>query len=128
MTSEPAQILADCSISCIPQHEPTAWLREQVQGILRRFVNGRIRTCPHPGQRLISLWSPDRLRCFTCEAAFQLDRAATDDDDYSCDRCGHIVTGDETLIGIGYTATDRIIVVTGLCQTCSAKETPGAEA
>ena len=100
-----------------PQHEPSMWLREQMKLILRRFTNGSLRSCPHPGHRMVALWAPDKLRCGACAVPAE---EARSDAHGQCDRCNQRPARE--LIGLGVFATDRIIVETVLCEQCAELE------
>lgn len=100
-----------------PKHEPSMWLREQMNLILRRFVNGSLRSCPHSGHRMVALWAPDKLRCGACAVPAEEARAHAHG---VCDRCSRRPVGE--LVGLGVFATDRIIVETALCEQCAGLE------
>jgi hypothetical protein len=109
----------------VTDHEPSWWLRTQLDNLLAGWQANGIRPCPHlrrdPGGApgITALYRPDVLTCpGRCSEVFKLTGAA----DFTCDRC-HEVT--DTIGGIVYDILlggRRILIMLGLCRTCETRE------
>jgi len=108
----------------LTNHEPSWWLRTQLDALPARWEANGVRACPHircnPGRGpgITALHRPDTLTCPSCIDVFKLDGPA----DHECDRCGQ---QSDTLAGIVYDtwlAGMRLLVSFALCSTCETKE------
>jgi hypothetical protein len=107
----------------LDNHEPSWWLRAQLDALPARWETSGVRACRHlrPGQGvgITALYRPDLLTCpGRCADLFKLDGPA----DFQCDRCHG---QSDTLAGVVYD-TDfdgmQLLVMFGLCPSCEAKE------
>ena len=104
-------------------HEPSWWLRSQLDELVDGWAREGVRACRHlrlgQGVGIAALYRPDLLTCpDRCAHLFKLDGPA----DFQCDRCHE---QSDTLAGIVYdTDLDgmRLLVLFGLCVDCEAKE------
>ncbi|WP_353650090.1 hypothetical protein ABLG96_03820 [Nakamurella sp. A5-74] len=106
-------------------HEPTAWLRAQLQGIddaqpgCRHIRTGRGVKLP----AVFALWQPGFVTCHPCAAA--LLPATGSASDRTCDRCHRQcipALGDP--IHPAATQVGAILVLLGLCRQCLRREVP----
>ncbi len=100
-------------------HEPSAWLRDRLTDLQRRYVSGQLRHCGHlaPWQQAVApLWA-DVVTCGPCASQNRL----SGDLDRTCDRCGIVCRGP---IHPCVTLFGPLLVCFGLCPSCQRREVP----
>jgi hypothetical protein len=117
-TSNRLAAVADAAgMTSIPDHEPSAWLRDRLTDLRRRYLAGQLRHCGHVtpwGQAIAPLWA-DTLTCGPCARLNRL----TGEDDMRCDRCAIVCTG---VIHPVVLAFGPLLVTGGLCPSCKRRE------
>jgi hypothetical protein len=108
----------------VTNHEPSWWLRTQLDALPVKWQTSGVHTCPHVkrnrgvGINVTALYLPDVLACPECIGVFKVEGSA----DHQCDRCHEQA---DSLAGIVYdTAIEdmRLLVMFGLCPDCEARE------
>lgn len=100
-------------------HEPSTWLRDQVEDLRTRWEAGNTFACGHvvtgtAGVTFTALWRRDTVTCSPCAAVF---RRPTDQ---ACDRCEQ--PRDE-LRGLAH-QVNGLVVLFALCPGCHRREVP----
>jgi hypothetical protein len=111
----------------VTDHEPSWWLRGQLNNLLAGWQANGVHACPHVKRSrrnaavgITALYLPEVLTCpdRRCADVFKLDGAP----DHECDRCHEqsetlaAVVHDSDLDGL------RLLVMFGLCPHCERKE------
>lgn len=103
------------------RHEPSAWLRDQINLITERHRTRMFGACPHYSDTVVSytpLWDSECRMCRSCV----MDLAPEGEADSTCDRCGSHV---EVIYPI-ITAAAFTVVIGGLCGDCLEREVGSA--
>lgn len=111
----------------LPNHEPSWWLRAQVDNMLAGWETNGVHACPHvkrsrrrPAVGVTALYLPQVLTCpeRPCANAFKLDGRA----DFQCDRCHEVFDGIAGVVYDIHVDGLRLLVMLGLCAACEARE------
>lgn len=104
-------------------HEPTMWLRREVEAIFEAFTSGRpdsVGICAHlaanPDQTWVTALHLPRVA--TCEPCSLVIHRLEGHEDYRCDRCGQV---DPAIVAF-VTQVRTFIIMFGLCPDCHALE------
>jgi hypothetical protein len=104
----------------IHNHEPSAWLRGQLDALSHRIQSGKMNPCPHlaPGMiAAVALWKPNLAYCGDCMKTNQM--RVHGDAEYTCDRCGVVA---ETIHSNFTSPAPTLLVMLGLCPACQQRE------
>jgi hypothetical protein len=98
----------------IQAHEPTLWLRNEIQAIGQQWAAGEGSNCGHVTSRMCTaLWKPE-LVCASCTPRLLL----YGPEDQVCDRCR--TTADE--LNVAVVDMGWLLVALGLCADCFDRE------
>lgn len=110
------------SISLLPKHEPSWWLRSQLERFRARRAEGQTLNCRHVltdahAAACAVLWMPQVIVCAGCAArTFTLPAASN----RSCDRCGRRDAGLRRAAAMH----QGTYVLFELCPSCVRREVP----
>jgi hypothetical protein len=98
----------------IPVHEPSLWLRNEIQAIEKAWATGGGSSCGHYTPKIVTaLWKP-KLVCGNCTPEL----VVHDPENHCCDRCRTVADEITVLIiDLGW-----LLVVLGLCHDCRDRE------
>lgn len=110
----------------LTNHEPSWWLRTQVDAVLAGWQTNGVHACQHVKRSrrnaavgLTALHMPEVLTCpDQCRDVFKL----TGPPDHECDRCHEQA---DSLVGVVYDIDVdglRLLVMFGLCPQCEVRE------
>jgi hypothetical protein len=98
----------------IPAHEPSLWLRNEIQAIGREWAAGGGTSCGHWTPRMsTALWNHQ----FTCSNCLT-DLLVHDPEDHTCDRC----RGSADTLNVAVVELGPLRVALGLCADCADRE------
>jgi hypothetical protein len=110
----------------LTNHEPSWWLRTQVDAVLAGWQTNGVHACPHVKRMrrgtsvgITALHMPEVLTCpDRCRDVFKVDGP----EDFTCDRCRSRFDGLTGVIFDIQVDGLRLLVMLGLCEACEIKE------
>jgi hypothetical protein len=97
----------------IPRHEPSLWLRNELQAIGQEWADGGGTSCGHYTPRMATaLWNR-KLLCTYCLHELLV----LDPEYHTCDRCRTVAELTVLVIDLGW-----LLVGLGLCDDCRERE------
>lgn len=93
-----------------------SWLKAKIAS---HILSGKTGHCPHldsPAPALMMLCRPDKLYCQAC---FPRSMVLTPEEEYTCDRCGHLCAGTpEDPINVNWAQIGPLLTCFGICDNC----------
>jgi hypothetical protein len=107
-------------------HEPSWWLRSQLDALVSGWEANGVHACPHVKRSrrslaagITALYQPDMLTCpDRCADVFKLDGPP----DHQCDRCHALSSAIASVVYDTHLHGMRLLVMFGLCPGCETKE------